>query len=93
VQGKVWISWEALLPGHLNLARVKQAQADWSGAFAALDEMVTLARNAIPAAPVSAESMRAWLWLRQGCFENVERWAHGLGLQVQQDITYNSENG
>ena len=44
-QGKIWNSWEALLPGYLNLARVKHAQGDWDGAFAALDEMVALNRG------------------------------------------------
>jgi LuxR family transcriptional regulator, maltose regulon positive regulatory protein len=91
-QGKVWNSWEALLPGYLNLARVKQAHDDFNGAYAVLDEMVTLTRNMMSASPLLADSMRAWLWLRQGRLENVERWAHGLGLQVQQDITTNSEN-
>jgi LuxR family maltose regulon positive regulatory protein len=90
-QGKVWNSWEALLPGYLNLARVKQAQRDWEGAFAALDEMVALTRNAMPTAPLMAESTRAWLWLRQGRFENVERWAGSLGLNSQSDIMPGNE--
>ena len=90
-QGKVWNSWEALLPGYLNLAWVKQAHGDMSGALAALDEMVTLTRNAMPAAPLLAESQRAWLWLRQGRVENVERWANSLGLNAQQDITGGNE--
>ena len=90
-QGKVWNSWEALLPGYLNLARVKQAVGDWAGAFAVLDEMVTLTRDTMPAAPLLADSARAWLWLRQGRLENVERWAHRLGLNAQQDITISNE--
>jgi LuxR family maltose regulon positive regulatory protein len=90
-QGKVWNSWEALLPGYLNMARVKQARGDWVGAFAALDEMVALTRNAMPAAPLLAESMRAWLWLRQGRLENVERWSQNLGLNAQRDITVSNE--
>jgi LuxR family maltose regulon positive regulatory protein len=90
-QGKVWNSWEALLPGYLNLARVKHTRGDWDGAFATLDEMVTLTRNMMPAAPFIAKSMRAWLWLRQGRFEHVERWAHDLDLNVQQDITVGNE--
>jgi LuxR family maltose regulon positive regulatory protein len=91
-QGKIWSSWEALLPGYLNLARVKQAQGDWAGAFTALDEMVTRTRSMMPAAPLMADSLRAWLWLRQGRLESVERWAHNLGLTAQQDITYSNEN-
>ena len=90
-QGKVWNSWEALLPGYLNLARVKSAQGDWDGAFAALDEMVALNRGYVPTAPGLAESLRAWLWLRQGRLESVERWARGLGLNSEQDITMSNE--
>jgi LuxR family maltose regulon positive regulatory protein len=90
-QGKVWNSWEALLPGYLNLARVKQAHGDFSGAFAALDEMLMHTRDMMPAAPSLAESMRAWLWLRQGRLEKVEQWAHRLGWQTSQDITIGNE--
>jgi LuxR family maltose regulon positive regulatory protein len=90
-QGKVWSSWEVLLPGYVNLARVKQAQGDWAGAFAALDEMLTQTGDMLPSAPLLAESMRAWLWLRQGRLEHVERWAHHLGLNAQQDITIGNE--
>ena len=74
-QGKSWNSWEALLPGYLSLARVKHAQGDWDGAFAALDEMVALNRGYVPTAPSMAESLRAWLWLRRGHLEAAERWA------------------
>ncbi|NTU63395.1 MAG: hypothetical protein HGB05_08325, partial [Chloroflexi bacterium] len=90
-QGKVWNSWEALLPGYLNLARLKQAQGDFAGAFAALDEMMTHTGDMLPAAPLLAGSMRAWLWLRQGRFDNVERWVRSLGLKSQQDITIGNE--
>ena len=34
----------------------------------------------MPAAPLLAESARAWLWLRQSRLENVERWARERGL-------------
>jgi LuxR family transcriptional regulator, maltose regulon positive regulatory protein len=90
-QGKVWNSWEALLPGYLNLAHVKQAQGDWDGAFAALDEMLALTRGLMPAAPLLTESARAWLWLRQGRLESVEQWVNNLGLNSQQDITIGNE--
>jgi LuxR family maltose regulon positive regulatory protein len=90
-QGKVWNSWEALLPGYLNLARMKHALGEWDGAFATLDEMVSLTRSTTPAAPALAERERAWLWLRQGRLESVERWARSLGLNSQQDITMGSE--
>lgn len=91
-QGKSWNSWEALLPGYLSLARVKHAQGDWDGAFAALDEMVALNRGYMPAAPLLADSLRAWLWLRRGHLEAVERWACSVGLKPRQDITYANEN-
>jgi LuxR family maltose regulon positive regulatory protein len=39
-----------------------------------------------------AESLRAWLWLRRGHLEAVERWARSVGLNPQQDITYANEN-
>ena len=42
--------------------------------------MVALNRGYVPAAPGLAESSRAWLWLRQGRLESVERWARSLGL-------------
>jgi LuxR family maltose regulon positive regulatory protein len=86
-QGKIWNSWEALLPGYLHLARVKYAQGDGVGALAALDEMVTLTRSLMPAAPQLAESARAWLWLRLGRLENVERWGRHLTLDAQVAIT------
>jgi LuxR family maltose regulon positive regulatory protein len=90
-QGKVWGSWEALLPGYMNLARLRQARGDFAGAFAALDEMMTHTRDAMPAAPFIAESLRAWLWLRQGRLTDVERWAHDLGLNAQPEITIGNE--
>jgi LuxR family transcriptional regulator, maltose regulon positive regulatory protein len=86
-QGKVWHSWEALLPGYLYLARVRSAHGDFSGAFAALDDMLTHTYTVMPAAPQIAENARAWLWLRQGRLDHVERWAHNLGLNSHADIT------
>ncbi|HTP09281.1 MAG TPA: LuxR C-terminal-related transcriptional regulator, partial [Anaerolineae bacterium] len=86
-----WNSWETLLPGCLNLACVKQAQGDFNGAHAALDDMVFLIRNIMPVAPLLADGLRARLWLRQGRLGNVERWANNLGLNTSQDITHGNE--
>jgi LuxR family maltose regulon positive regulatory protein len=61
------------------------------GAFTALDEMVELNRGYVPAAPGLAESLRSWLWLRQGRLESVERWVRGRGLNSRQDITMSNE--
>jgi LuxR family maltose regulon positive regulatory protein len=54
--------------------------------------MVALNRGYVPTAPSMAESLRAWLWLRQGRLESVERWANGLHLNSQSDVTPDNES-
>ncbi|HET7377213.1 MAG TPA: hypothetical protein VFK30_10925, partial [Anaerolineae bacterium] len=90
--GQSWNSWEAMIPGYLCLARVKQANADWDGASAALDEMIDRNHGYLPTVPQQADSLRAWLWLRQGRLDAVEHWAHDLELNSHQEITYANEN-
>ncbi|UCC65388.1 MAG: tetratricopeptide repeat protein, partial [Anaerolineae bacterium] len=40
--GRLWNSWECLLPGYVGLARLHHARGEWEGACAALDELLDL---------------------------------------------------
>ncbi len=85
---KPWDNWEALVPGYTGLARVRVAQGDWQGAFAALDELATLGQNNPEAVMPAVESFRATLWTAQGKVDAARRWAQTAGLDAEGEIDY-----
>jgi LuxR family maltose regulon positive regulatory protein len=81
-QGRLWSSWECLLPGYTGLARFYQAREDTSKAQLSLDRLLEQAQDNLAIVKPSADTWRAWLWLHNGALEQVEAWAEKLDLQV-----------
>lgn len=80
-QGRLWNSWECLLPGYTGLARLYQARNETSKALQCLDLLLEQARENLAIVKPTAETWRAWLWLRNGALEQVEAWAEAINLQ------------
>jgi len=74
-QGKLWSSWECLLPGYTGLARLHAARQDWKSAFNALNELQTNTRENQGIIQASAESFRALLNFWNGNLAVASRWA------------------
>ncbi|MGB3715367.1 MAG: LuxR C-terminal-related transcriptional regulator [Candidatus Promineifilaceae bacterium] len=85
---KPWGYWDALLPGHTELARLRVAQGDWSGAFAALDELAELGRGNPETVMPAVESFRARLWAAQGNVKSAGLWIETSGLHVDGELSY-----
>jgi LuxR family maltose regulon positive regulatory protein len=74
-QGKLWSSWECLLPGYTGLARIHAVRQAWNSAFNTLNELQTNTRENQGIIQASAESFRALLHLWNGNLEAASRWA------------------
>jgi LuxR family maltose regulon positive regulatory protein len=85
---KPWSHWDTLVPGHTGLARVRVAQGDWGGAFAALNELAALGKNNPRAVMPAVESFRAMLCAAQGKVDEARRWAQTAGLDVDSEINF-----
>jgi LuxR family maltose regulon positive regulatory protein len=80
-QGRLWNSWECLLPGYTGLARLYQARNDMVKAHQRLDDLLELAQDNLAIVGSTAETWRAWFWLRDGALAQVEAWAEKVDLQ------------
>jgi LuxR family maltose regulon positive regulatory protein len=85
-QGRLWNSWECLLPGYTGLARLYQAHGETSKAQQSLDLLLEQARDNLAIVKPTVETWRAWLWLRMGALAQAEAWAQNL------DLLHPSEN-
>jgi LuxR family maltose regulon positive regulatory protein len=85
-QGRLWNSWECLLPGYTGLARLYQARDETSKAQQSLDLLLEQAQDNLAIVKPTADTWRAWLWLREGALAQVEAWAENL------DLLHPSEN-
>jgi LuxR family maltose regulon positive regulatory protein len=74
-EGRLWNSWECLLPGYLGLARLRGASGDWRMALAALDELDARTEENRTIVSATAESYRALIHLRSGDLSSAVRWA------------------
>ncbi len=83
-----WGHLDTLLAGYTALARLRAAQGDWSGAFAALDEVADLGRRNPEAILQGVEPARARLWAALGNVETAGLWADKSGLQVDGELNY-----
>jgi LuxR family maltose regulon positive regulatory protein len=83
---KPWSYWDTLVLGYTGLARVKAAQGDIGGAFAALDELAALGQNNPQTVMPAVESFRAKLWAVQGEVDRARRWAERTGLDADSEI-------
>jgi LuxR family maltose regulon positive regulatory protein len=85
---KPWGFLEAFVPGYTGLARVRAAQGDWGGAFAALDELAELGQGNPAMVMPAVESLRALLWVALGKVDAANRWAMKAGLDPEGEINY-----
>jgi LuxR family maltose regulon positive regulatory protein len=88
---KPWGYVDALLQGYTGLAQLRVAQGDWSGAFAALDELAMLGRSKPEIVMPTVESFRARLWTAQENVEAAGLWAETSGLHVDSELSYMRE--
>lgn len=76
--GKLWSSWECLLPGMTGLAHLYAARGEWDRAYAALDDLLEWgALNALLIRP-AVEAARAGFQLRQGNVVAAAQWAESF---------------
>ncbi len=73
--GRIWNSWECLLPGMRGLARIQAARGEWQAAYATLDDLLErTAANALMVCP-AVDAERAAFQLQQGDLDAAARWA------------------
>jgi LuxR family maltose regulon positive regulatory protein len=80
-QGLLWNSWECLLPGYTGLARLYQARGEIDQAHQSLDMLLEHTRDNLSIVEATADTWRAWLWLRAGDLRRAQAWAENLDLQ------------
>lgn len=76
-----------LMMGYITLARVRQAQGDFSGAWAAIRE----AERCQPwlwSTILSVEACKARLYLAEGNLEGAIAWVEASGLSIEDDLHY-----
>jgi LuxR family maltose regulon positive regulatory protein len=90
---KPWGFLEAFVPGYTGLARVRAAQGDWDGAFAALDELAVLGQGNPAMVMPAVESRRALLWIAFGKVDAGYRWAIESGFDQEGEINFHRLDG
>jgi LuxR family maltose regulon positive regulatory protein len=84
---KPWGYLEAFVPGFTGMARLRVAQGDLVGAFAALDELAEHGkRNPIMVMP-AVESFRARLWVETGQVNDAIQWAQDNDLSSDGEVS------
>jgi LuxR family maltose regulon positive regulatory protein len=84
--GRLWNSWECLLPGYVGLARLHHARGEWKGAHAALDELLGLPEHNAQMVRLIVEAWRALFALRQGDIAGATRWATTFDPQARDEL-------
>lgn len=84
--GRLWNSWECLLPGYVGLARLYHARGEWEQALAALDELLDLAERSAQIVRPTVEAWRALFALRQGDIAAATRWAATFDPQARDEL-------
>jgi LuxR family maltose regulon positive regulatory protein len=84
--GRLWNSWECLLPGYVGLARLHHARGEWEGACAALDELLGLPEHSAQIVRPIVEAWRAQFALRQGDIAAATRWATTFDPQARDEL-------
>jgi LuxR family maltose regulon positive regulatory protein len=80
-QGKIWNSWECMLPGMIGLASLHAARGEWDQAHAMLADLLAIhADNALPVRPAVAWA-RARFHLWQGNTDAAAAWAASFHLE------------
>jgi len=82
--GKPWNSWESLVPAYMGLALIHRVHHRWEAAFAAVDELETVCREAnMEMLLPSVELTRIRLKADRGDLEAVSAWAAGQDLDAE----------
>lgn len=90
-QGRMWQSWEVLLPGGLALARLHEARGDLQAALETLDGLESwLGQNRVFAQPV-IDAARAVLQAQARQFPTALAWADRLPESAPRNQTLNGE--
>lgn len=85
--GKLWNSWEVLLPGYFNLARLYSSLEEHEQLADILNELHALGyRNPDLILP-QVEAHQAYLALRQGDLQAAQAWANMQGYQLKSEIS------
>ena len=84
---------DEVLRGYATLAGVRQAQGDRTGALAAMEAFMEMARRRryLPAVLAEAGAVVARLHLRQGDVAEAGRWTENSGLRVNDEARYPRE--
>jgi LuxR family maltose regulon positive regulatory protein len=82
------------LDGYLTLVRLGQAKGDFKGAAEALQTAreVAIQFDATELDDHVVALQQAWLWIDQGNFDAVERWAEERGLHQEMDAPASAES-
>jgi len=88
-----WKHAESLLNSFLGLARLKQANGDTPGAFALIQDLKVILEElgAKMLLPI-VDAFRARMWVHEGQFTEVRRWAEASRLTVDGELSYLQEN-
>jgi len=84
--GRLWNSWECLLPGYVGLARLHHARGEWEEACAALDGLLDLPEHNAQIVQPTVEAWRALFALRQGDIAAATRWARTFDPQARDQL-------
>jgi LuxR family maltose regulon positive regulatory protein len=84
--GRLWNSWECLLPGCVGLARLYHARGEWEEACAALDELLDLPEHNAQIVRPTVEAWRTLFALRQGDIAAATRWATTFDPQARDEL-------
>lgn len=73
--GRLWRSWEVLLPAGISLARLHDSRHDLDAALSVLVQVEQLTQSITPLAVPLLNATRAVLWARQGRLADALQWA------------------
>jgi LuxR family maltose regulon positive regulatory protein len=84
--GRIWNSWETLVPGYLGTAQMMATQGHWEAAFTAVDDLEEIIKNLAPSLLISVEAYRARVHLAQGNTVQAVDWAKSARLDSEGEI-------
>jgi len=84
---KPWNLLEAFVSGYTGLARVRAAEGDWDGAFAALDKLADLGESNPALVMTAVASFRTKLWIAKGQANKAFEFASDNDLFSDGDIS------
>ncbi len=89
--GKLWNSWECLLPGYIGMAQLHCAQGEWEKAYSSIDELLNLPEHNVKIFLPTVEAWKALISLRQGDITPATIWGATFDPQVPDDFLLRRE--